>query len=264
MEIRSLGFRTDVMVLALGGSELEHHDRHLVVRTPTNPTYWWGNFVLFSEPVAAGDIPRRLALYDDAFPDVDHVAWGIDTVDGTAGVDQALVDAGFSIGRDTVLTATELAAPARPTAASLRLLASEDDWRQALELRVACSDFGGGVTLEFTVAKVEEARRLCELGYATWYGAFEGGLLRSALGLVTDGGELARYQIVETHPDARRRGLAGNLIHRAGADALARGAKTLVIVADPDYHAIGLYRSLGFVDTETQVQLTRAPVATGA
>jgi hypothetical protein len=32
------------------------------------------------------------------------------------------------------------------------------------------------------------------------------------------------------------------------------GAQTLVMVADPGYHAIDLYRSLGFAVTETQLQ----------
>ena len=41
-------------------------------------------------------------------------------------------------------------------------------------------------------------------------------------------------------------------VSRYGFDVL--GARTLVMVADPDYHAIELYRSLGFAVTETQLQ----------
>ena len=40
MDVVSLGFLTDLMVLALGGSQIEHHERHIVVRTPANPTFW--------------------------------------------------------------------------------------------------------------------------------------------------------------------------------------------------------------------------------
>jgi 1-aminocyclopropane-1-carboxylate deaminase len=61
---------------------------------------------------------------------------------------------------------------------------------------------------------------------------------------------------VETHPDFRGRGLAGTLVHRVsgyGFDEL--GARTLVMVADPDYLAIRVYRSVGFADTEVQTQL---------
>lgn len=49
------------------------------------------------------------------------------------------------------------------------------------------------------------------------------------------------------------------LVHHAGGTALCNGATMLVIVADPGYHAIGIYRALGFAGTETQVRLTRQP-----
>jgi GNAT superfamily N-acetyltransferase len=260
VEIASLGFRTDVMVLGLGGSEIERHARHLVVRTPANPTYWWGNFVLFSDPVGPGDVPDRLALFADAFPDAEHVAWGIDSTDGTAGDDEALVGAGFEIGRDTVLTATELRSPVRTIDAELRPLRGDADWRQAFELHVACWDpDDGAVTEEFLNGQVGAARALTELGHATWFGAFADGGLLSSLGVVADGSGIARFQAVETHPDARRRGLASALVNHAGDVALRRGATRLVIVADPQYHAIGIYRSAGFTETETTVQLMRRP-----
>ena len=37
------------------------------------------------------------------------------------------------------------------------------------------------------------------------------------------------------------------------------GATTLVMVADPDYLAVRIYRSVGFDDTEVQLQAERAP-----
>ena len=80
------------------------------------------------------------------------------------------------------------------------------------------------------------------------------------MGLVTAGPALARFQAVETHPDARGRGLAGTLVHhvsRYGFDTL--GAETLVMVADPEYLAIRLYRSVGFSDSESQLQAERKP-----
>ena len=62
------------------------------------------------------------------------------------------------------------------------------------------------------------------------------------------------------HPKFRRRGLAGSLVHHAseyGFDTL--GAGTLVMVADPAYFAIDLYRAVGFVASESQLQVERAP-----
>ena len=252
------------MVLGLGGSEVEVHDRYVVVRTPANPTYFWGNFVLFATPVEPDAVEERLDLFACVFPEAGHVAWGIDSVDGTVGAEDEVVAAGFEVSRDTVLTASVLRAPPRTTDAELRPIESDADWRQALALHIACTEGDEHVTEEFLAGQVAAARALCDRGHATWFGAFEDGKLRSSLGLVSDGSGLGRFQSVETHPDARRRGLASALVHHAGKAALDRGAKRLVIVADPNYHAICIYRSLGFVESETQVQLTRPPGSTGS
>jgi len=74
----------------------------------------------------------------------------------------------------------------------------------------------------------------------------------------SDGSGIARFQDVDTHPDHRNKGLAGTLVYRASQYALDEmAAQTLVIVADPAGPAIRIYRSLGFGDAETQVQLQR-------
>ena len=84
--------------------------------------------------------------------------------------------------------------------------------------------------------------------------------LAAQLGLFSDGGAIARYQNVETHPSARRQGLAGTLVYHAGRYGLGvLGAARLVIVADPGYGAIRIYRAVGFTDLETQVSFQREP-----
>jgi len=70
-------------------------------------------------------------------------------------------------------------------------------------------------------------------------------------------GGLARFQSVETHPDFRCQGLASAVIGHAAR--WAPGVPTPVIVADPDDHAIRLYRTLGLAEAEHQIQLYRAP-----
>lgn len=84
--------------------------------------------------------------------------------------------------------------------------------------------------------------------------------LVSQLGLLRAGQGLARYQDVETHPDFRRRGLAGTLVGFAGRLALTSfDVSTLVMVADPHDKAIRLYRSLGFAETEHQIEASLPP-----
>jgi predicted GNAT family acetyltransferase len=103
---------------------------------------------------------------------------------------------------------------------------------------------------------------MVDAGHGQWWGAFVDGRLLSSMGLFTASPGLARFQTVKTHPEARGRGFAGTLVHavsRYGLDEL--GASTLVMVADPDYLAIRVYRSVGFDDTEVQLQAERKPEA---
>lgn len=265
MNVTSLGYRTDLMLLELAGSTVADAGDHLVVHTPANPEYWWGNFLLFGTPVAPGETQTRLATFTAAFPDAGHVAWGIDGTSGTAydgAAEEEIRAAGFEYDVDTVMTATEVRRPDRAADAEFRILAGDDDWAQALELRAAVHE-NERSTRTFLEGQVRSSRQLTEDGHASWFGAFRDGRLVSTLGIAGDGRGLARYQNVETHPDWRRRGLAGRLVYDAGTFALEQlGAKTLVMVADPDYSAIRLYRALGFTDSETQARLTR-PATTG-
>ena len=258
MDITSLGYRTDLKLIELAGSELTDRGEYVVVRTPANPAYWWGNYLLFRTPFAAGQVAARLELFRSEFPAAKHVALGIDNIDGEVGAEEELVAAGFGIERYTVMTATDVIVPARPNeAAQYRFLASDDDWEQLTALNLATADQEVDASYEeFNRRKIQAARGLVESGQAVWFGAFEAERLLASLGLVPDGQGAARFQSVQTHPDARGKGLASTLVYRASTYGLGElGAKTLVMVADPDYLAIRIYRALGFTDTETQTQL---------
>jgi hypothetical protein len=56
VEIKSLGYRTDLLLLELSGSEFQDTGEYVVIRTPANPMYWWGNFLLYRSIFAAGDV----------------------------------------------------------------------------------------------------------------------------------------------------------------------------------------------------------------
>jgi ribosomal protein S18 acetylase RimI-like enzyme len=80
------------------------------------------------------------------------------------------------------------------------------------------------------------------------------------MGLISAGSELARFQSVETDPDHRRKGLAGSLLYFASLYGFGElDARILVMVADPNYFAIDLYRAVGFAEAEVQLQVERPP-----
>jgi GNAT superfamily N-acetyltransferase len=256
MDVRSLGYRTDLAILELEGSQVTDRGDHLVIRTPGNPDYWWGNFLLLRE-LRPGSGERWLARFAAEFPGARHVAIGLDGAGGEAGDDGIT---GMIMERNAVMTAGAVHAPPHPNTGSLvRPLAGDADWRQSIELALAVSADEPGGDARFLAARLAAKRALTEAGHGAWWGAFSGGTLVAQLGLITAKSGLARYQDVETHPAARRRGLAGTLVWRAGAAALAAGAGTLVIVADPGDAAISVYRSVGFTVAESQLSLVRQP-----
>ncbi len=261
VHIRSLGYRTDVMVRLLEGSHVDDRGDYLVIRSPQNPTYWWGNFLLLAAPPAAGEARRWLATFATEFPESKHVALGIDVTEISAVDVGALVAEHLRLDRSAVLTATAVHEPPHSNeAATYRELAGDDDWRQAADLRALLNAGEPAAEPEFLAARIATERAVAEAGHGSWLGAFVGGQLVAQLGLVTDGSGVARYQNVETHPEWRRQGLAGTLVWRAGQHGLDRlAARTLVMVADPEYIAIRLYRSIGFVDAETQIGFERQP-----
>jgi GNAT superfamily N-acetyltransferase len=260
VEIRSLGYRTDVMARRAEGSEIIERDGYVVVRTPANPEFYWGNFLLLAHPPAGGDLGRWLARFASEFPAASHVALGIDVTE-RQGVDAgAFAAAGFTLSEGNVMTAAAVREPRHCNlAVRIRTLAGDADWPRSLALRVACHGNGGNG--EFIVNRTTQARRLTEAGHGAWFGGFLEDRLVCQAGLVWSGGPVARYQDVETHPAARRQGLAATLVWQAGLAALARpGVTGLVIVADPGGDAERIYQRLGFTSTEDQVGLQRTPL----
>ena len=261
MDVVSLAFRTDLALLRLGGTEVVDRGDHLVVRSPHNPTFWWGNFLLLAAPPPPGEAERWLDLFASTFPEAEHLAFGVDGTDGSRADLAGFAEHGLRTDAASVMTATSVHLPPRPNGeADYRRLTTDDDWAQSVALRLACNEQGHEPEgYEVFVRRSSETNRaLVAAGHGAWFGAFLDGRLVSQMGLLAAGGGLARFQSVETHPAVRGRGLAGTLVHHAsrfGFTDLA--ARTLVMVADPDYLAIRVYRSVGFAQTEAQLQAER-------
>jgi ribosomal protein S18 acetylase RimI-like enzyme len=262
MDIASLAYRTDLAMLEHSGSTVEDRGTHLVIRTPDNPTYWWGNFLLLQQaPADEAEAREWLTTFESEFPTARHRTFGVDGQDGSRDDLTPFAGLGLTLDVSTVMTATSVHEPPRPNAgATYRMLETDADWQQQIEVTMAGED--EGYDLPFVSAQARAQRRLVDAGYGAWWGAFEDGRLLASMGLFTASPGLARFQSVKTHPDARGRGLAGTLVHRVSRYGFEElGATTLVMVADPDYLAIRIYRSVGFADTERQLQAERKPSA---
>src|SRR4051794_29303444 len=152
VQVRSLGFRTDLMLRRLAGASVDDRGDHIVVRTPANPAFYWGNFLLLEKPPAQGEAERWLETFRREFPDAGHVAIGIDGTDGDTGEVADLLAAGVNLDLSVVLTAPALTAPARPPV-EVRRLRSDDDWQHAVDVRLATDDDDSRRHVEFVTRK---------------------------------------------------------------------------------------------------------------
>lgn len=274
---RSLVWATSIDVLP-PERIVRRRDGYLAVRSPTNPTHYWGNLLVFDEAPAPGDGERWEALFTAEFgddPRVAHRTFAWDRTDDTRGA----VDGEFRArGYDVDLSVGMIALPDQihphPRANAdvvVKPLDPEPDgpderhWQQVLDVQAAGRDPASSETEEshavFSRARQAELRVSFRAGAGAWYVAIDDDQVVGSMGIVVTGGR-GRYQAVDTAVAHRGRGICSRLLVDAARHAVATyGADRLVIVADPDYHAAGIYASVGFRPIERVCGVCRPPVA---
>jgi len=260
MNIKSLGYRTDLFFPSFDG-EINDRGAYLVIRTPTNPTFYWGNFLLFPKPPQEGDFEEWRYLFAQEIgtpPVTEHQVFAWDSPEGEEGVIHPFLSAGFRLNRSVVLISNKPCRPARfSSLVNVRNLTTESDWEQAIENQVVCRDaeFEEHEYRIFKKQQMERYRRMASSGHGDWYGAFIEQKLVADLGIFHQDG-IGRFQSVETHPNFRRQGIAGTLIYKAAHQAKRKyDLHTLVIVAEQGSSPARLYETLGYYLKEYQVGL---------
>jgi ribosomal protein S18 acetylase RimI-like enzyme len=270
--VRSRVVQTDLFITAFDGEVIDR-GRYVVLRTPSNPGYWWGNFLVYPEPpderAALRGVPGSW-LDDHAreLPSATATLLAWDRPDGASGVVEPFVEQGFEIDRSTILTASSdwLVRPPRWNGAvAVEKVESDDTWAGAARVLTAALEARRSGTVEdlraFVDRQVARYRAMQSAGIGQWYGAHVDGELAATLGLVrVAGSELGRFQLVGTDPRFARRGVCSTLVHEVARRALEEdGFTTLVMAADAEYHAAKVYESVGFRPTETLVALMKKP-----
>ena len=270
---RSLVWATDYDVLPVD-HVVERRDGYLVVRSPGNPAHYWGNLLLFDDAPQHQDGERWERLFELEFgenPMVEHVTLAWDRVDGALGsAREEFVARGYELDEVVGLVADAgglLMHPRANQEVVIRDLdpqpgADRDLWDQAIELQVASrDDFLDELTYrEFLGRRLEDLRVMFRAGRGAWFVAMYPGRdeVVAACGVVVTG-ERGRFQAVDTAAAHRRKGISSRLVVEAAGRAAGHGARRFVIAAEPDYHALGLYESLGFQRVERVAGVCRRP-----
>jgi len=258
MKIDSPGLRTDLDLLLLQGSTVVDAGDHLVIRTESNPTFYWGNFILVSGEARAAEIDHWTERFEHEFPSSAHRAVGFTKHGGDL---DAWRERGFAAEVDVDLGVRGVPSAAEvPGGIRVRALEDADDWDQSAVVGASGSPADRrDDQLLFERRRAAARRALVESGRARWFGAFDGERLVGDLGMVRLG-DLARYQDVVTVADYRRRGIAAALVRAAAEWALEDPVvEQLVIVADEAGPAIRLYQRAGFTEVARHAAVSRTP-----
>lgn len=264
--LSSLVVATDLDTLPSSAVVIDR-GRYVVVRSPSNPAHYWGNFLLYRTPPARGDREQWEAGYEREFGaerESMHVAFTWDVANGERGAADEFAEAGYDVDGEVGLIATPDELVAHPRANGdveiVQLDPDGDDnlWREVVELQVANREPGHEESFHrtFVQRRLEDRKDRFRAGDGAWFiartraGARDEPVAAASCGVIVTGGR-ARFQAVDTLEQFRRLGIATRLVHDAGRAAIEQfGADHLVIVAEADYHALPLYKSLGFVERE--------------
>lgn len=263
MHLDSIGLRTDLIFWRHGGRVADRGE-YLLVETPGNPGWHFGNLLVFGRGPREGDFERWTALFREEFahaPGVRHVnfAWRVE--EEGFGETGPFLAAGFRLEVNPVLVARALTPPPRPNGEiEVRPVETDESWSEVLEAHVRGREpqYEEGGYRRFLTGRFVEYRALAAEGRGGWYGAYAGGGLVGDLGLFREG-RLGRYQLVLTREDFRRRGVCATLVHAVGAAALAEGRVGELVISAADEAVARIYRSVGFEPAERCAALVRGP-----
>jgi GNAT superfamily N-acetyltransferase len=244
LRVRSLALTTELALANTRGKVIDKGD-YLVVVTPDDPGYYYGNLLVLPAPPQAGEVAFWTRRFRDELP-LAHVTFWWDGVTGDAGAVDELEAAGFTIERALVMTAEAIAnAPARLPVREL----AETEITEALAWSMA--DRHDEPYRQFLVRRATWQRTLVRRGLAKWFGAFDGETLVASLGLV-ELGTIGRYQDVQTLPAYRGRGIASALLYTAARAATV--GRVVVVAENAD-----LYERAGFRIVERTASACKYP-----
>ena len=265
MKLQSLGYQSELIFTDFDG-QVDDRGDYVVIRTLTNPNYFWGNLLVFDRAPTRTDLAGWVATFKKEFPDprIYHVTLAWDAGARSArevGDASAFIEAGYDFETKAVLSTMSVRKPLHfNDKLVVRPLATPGEWEAlvALEVRSAHDNMPPAEWERFYRSQNKRYQAMSKAGLGNWYGGFLDGKLVTTLGIFhragnSDANAIGRFQSVGTDPDFRRQGLCGTLVYLAAEHAFKTSPiKTLVMCADPDYHAIKIYESVGFKRTSTE------------
>lgn len=257
-----LGLKTDMFFLEHDCIVKKHPD-FTSVESPSNPTFYGGNFLLLKNAPKNAEREKLEQLFSSSFAhnaQIKHITFKWNSID--QGDYKSFTDAGYIFHEETVLVASRgdfIRPKALNTDIKIRPLESEEDWNAWIQMEVdGREDEHTEESYRVYITKAAATyQNLSRRGMGDFYGAYLDDHLAAAMGLYFKNG-IGRCQVVHTRSEYRRRNICKSLVDHVCQTGFQHLDK-IVIVADNHYHALDIYKSLGFRYKEQQSHLCLHP-----
>ena len=246
MKIKSLGLRTDIMFFKFQNNVIEKQD-YIVITTPENPTFFWGNMLIYPKKLNVDCFERWNKDFKKEFhhiKEIEHITFAWEEAGDIQEI-KKFIDNGFEYNESLILISNKnkIKLMFQNNHIVCRRITTEIQWKNLIEFQVLNNtDFRVEEYHSFIQKRFKNYRNLSKAGHGHWYGAYLNGKLVSDLGLFWEEG-LARFQNIKTISEFRKRGISQTLINFAVHDS---GCSNFVIEAEEDGPALNMYKSIGF------------------
>jgi GNAT superfamily N-acetyltransferase len=244
---------------------LEPIEGGVVVRSPTLPSFWFGNMVFLDAPPAAhevtGWLERWPSLVAEPRPERIVLEWETPERSLTPELRATAEELSLDVEDVAVLRLGELRPGQASGSFAARPARTDADWAGALA--VATAELEGDQVEFSTLRQATQRERAGTRRGDWWIGELDGAVVASAGIYWDEAGRVARYQAVDTLAAARGRGCASALLTAMALDVRDRlpALEALVIAADAGGAPERLYRRLGFETASWQAALVGVPPA---
>ncbi len=253
MKLESVGHQTDLFFLE-EDSIVEHHADAIVIKSPSNPEFFFGNYLIFNRSNTELDVHHYVERFNQAFSDakgINHVAFSWDI---GFPIDQLSIPASYSKDLLRSLTFQGDMEPPKKLPFFIKPIETDSEWDQVKTSQAALMlEFAQDDVEKMLTRRISNYRRLIENGEGIWLGAFDGSTLAGNLGIFHRN-NLARFQNVSTTAQYRSRGICKTLIKTAVQLVEQKNPYiSFVIQTEQGSIAEQIYLSLGFIPTEEVV-----------
>jgi GNAT superfamily N-acetyltransferase len=262
------GWRTGFLV---HGPEalISERETMIVLRTPSNPNYYWGNCLVLPQAPRDEDLLHWLAVFDAEIgalqPASRHVTIGINDLYRDEPMPSWRA-AGFELHIESVmrLLPGELRPPTKPPQGEVLVRPIDFASEVPAIVELECQEEGPFEPAGYRRHRYVRFERYAQMhaeARLQWFGVWCDGVLAASCGLMRERAEaasVARFQHVFTHPAWRRRGLCSALVQQVSRYAFDQWqVGEIYMLADVGDVAIHIYRALGYRDQESEWSLQR-------